>query len=88
MVKSDIQYSAKYYLYMTTTSSHITYLKDFLIQNSGAKDSNALCIDDGLVTSAERPGHLLLTVHYDGDAPLLHTDGHAMPSMQHKGKTL
>lgn len=58
------------------------YLKDFLIQDSGAKDGDALCVDDGLVTSAERPGHLLLTVHDDGDALLLHAESHAMPSVR------
>lgn len=63
------------------------YLKDFLIQDSGAKDSNAFCVDDGLVTSAERPGHLLLTVHNDGDTLLLHTDSYTMPSVQQWSKT-
>lgn len=58
------------------------YLKDFLIQDSGAKDSNALCVDDSLVASGERPGQLLLTVHNDGDSLLLHADSHAMPSVQ------
>lgn len=65
----------------------VTYLKYFLIQDSGAKHSNALCVDDGLVTSAERPGHFLLTVHNDGDTLLLHTDSYTMPSMQHKNNT-
>ena len=63
----------------------LPYLKDLLIQDSGAKDSNALCVDDGLVASAERPGHLLLTVHNDGDALLVDADGYAMPSVQHEG---
>lgn len=58
------------------------YLKDFLIQDSGAKDSDALCVDDSLVTSAEWPGHLLLTVHNDGDALLLHAESDTMPSVQ------
>lgn len=62
------------------------YLKDFLIQDSGAKDSNAFCVDDGLVASAKGPGHLLLTVHDDGDTLLLYTYSYTMPSVQHGSK--
>ena len=62
------------------------YLKDFLVQDSGAKDSNALCVDDSLVTSGEWPGQLLLTVHNDGDSLLLHADSHTMPSVQRGSK--
>lgn len=58
------------------------YLKDFFIQNSGAKDGNAFCVDDGLVASGEGPGNLLLTVHEDGDTFLFHADSYAMPSVQ------
>ena len=65
----------------------LSYLKDLLIQDSGAEDSNALCVDDGLVTSAKRPGHLLLTVHNDGDALLLHADSDAMPPVQRENNT-
>lgn len=58
------------------------YFKDFLIQDSGAKDSNAFCVDDGMVASAERSGRLLLTVDDDGDTLLFHTDSDTMPSVQ------
>lgn len=57
----------------------VPYLKHFLIQDSGAEDGDALCVDDGPVASGQRPGHPLLTVHDDGDALLLHADGHTMP---------
>jgi len=67
-------------------SKWLPYFKDFLIQDSGSKDSNAFCVDDGLVASAEGPGHLLLTVHNDGDTLLLHTDGYTMPSVQQGSK--
>ena len=58
------------------------YLKDLLVQNPGAEHSDALCVDDSPVASGQRPGHLLLTVHKDGDSLLLNTDGHAVPSGQ------
>ena len=57
-------------------------LKDFLVQDSGAKDSNALRVDDGLVAPGEGSGQLLLTVHNHGDALLLHADSNTMPSEQ------
>lgn len=59
-----------------------SYLKDFLIKNSGAKDGNALRTDDGVVASAELPGHLLLTVNNHGDFVFLHADSHTMPSVK------
>lgn len=62
------------------------YLKDFLIKNSGAKDSNAFSTDDGWVASAELPGYLLLTVHNHGDFVFLHADSYTMPSVKHKIK--
>lgn len=58
------------------------YHVDFLIQDSGSKDSNAICVDDSLVTSVERPRHLLFTVHNNGDALLLHADSYTVPSAQ------
>lgn len=67
---------------MKSDSKWPPYLKDFLIQDSGAKDSNAFCVDNGLVASGEGSGHLLLTVHDDGDTLLLHADGDTMPSVQ------
>lgn len=67
-------------------STWLPYLKDFLIQDSGAKDSYALCVDDSLVASSERPGHLLLTIHNDGDTLLLHADGYTVPSVQQGSK--
>lgn len=63
------------------------YLKDLLIQDSGPKDSDALRVDNRPVTSAERLGHLLFTVHNNGNALLLHADGHTVPSVKHSGKT-
>lgn len=59
-----------------------SYLKDLLIQDSGTKDSNALSVDDGPTASPQRPGHLLLTVHDDGDALLIHTESNTMPPVK------
>lgn len=56
------------------------YLIDFLVQNPGAEHGDALGADDRAVASGQRPGQLLLTVDDDGDAFLLHADGHAVPS--------
>lgn len=64
-----------------------SYLKDFIIQDPGAKHSDALCVDDSLVTSAQRPGHFLLTIHYDGDALLLHAESYTMPSVWQEGRS-
>ncbi|TNN88412.1 hypothetical protein EYF80_001194 [Liparis tanakae] len=50
--------------------------------NSGTKDSDAVCIDGGVVAPVEGPGNLLLTVHDDGDTFLFHADSYTMPSVQ------
>lgn len=65
-----------------------SYLKDLLIQDSGTKDSDALGVDDSPIASPQWPGHLLLTVHDDGDALLIHAESDTMPSVQqrHNGK--
>lgn len=59
-----------------------SHLKDLLIQDSGTKDSNALSVDDSPFASPQRPGHLLLTVHNDGDTLLVHAESNTMPSAQ------
>lgn len=63
------------------------YLKDFIIQDPGAKHSDALCVDDSLVTSGQRPGHFLLTIHHDGDTLLLHAESYTMPPVQQEGRS-
>lgn len=65
----------------------LCYLKDFIIQDPGAKHGYAFSVDDSLVTSGERPGHLLLTIHYDGDALLLHAESYTMPSVRQEGRS-
>lgn len=64
------------------------YLKDCVVKNSGAKDGDAFSVDDGLVASVERPDHLLLTVHNDGDGFFLHTDSNTMPPGKQKAERL
>lgn len=64
----------------------LCYLKDFLIQDPGAKHSDAFRVDDSLVTSGERPGHFLLTIHYDGDTLPLHAESYTMPSVRQEGR--
>lgn len=59
-----------------------SHLKDLLIQDSGTKDSNALSVDDSPSASLQRPRHLLLTVHDDGDTLLVHAESNTMPSAQ------
>lgn len=59
-----------------------SHLKDLLIQDSGTKDSNALSVDDSPIASPQWPGHLLLTVHDEGDALLVHAESNTMPSAQ------
>lgn len=71
---------------MNSDSTWLSYLKDFFIKDSGAKDSNALCVDDSLVASGKWPGQLFLTVHNDGHTLLLHTDGYTMPSVEQGSK--
>lgn len=61
-----------------------SYLKDLLIQDSGTKDSDALGVDDSPIASPQRPGHLLLTVHDDGDALLIHAESDTMPPAQQR----
>lgn len=63
-------------------STRPSYLKDLLIQDSGTEDSNALSVDDSPIASPQRPGNLLLTVHDDGDALLVHAESDTMPSAQ------
>lgn len=63
-------------------STRPSYLKDLLIQDSGSKDGDTLSVDDGPFAPLQRPGHLLLTVHDEGDALLIHAEGHAMPSVE------
>lgn len=66
----------------STSASH---LKDLLIQDSGTEDGNALSVDDSPIASPQRPGHLLFTVHDDGDALLVHAESDTMPSAQQGG---
>lgn len=61
-----------------------SYLKDLLIQDSGTKDSDALSVDNGPSASPQRPGHLLLTVHDDGNALLIHAESNTMPPVKQR----
>lgn len=71
---------------MNRDSTWLPHLKDLIIQDSGAKDGYALCVDDSFFASAERPGQSLFTVNNDGDTILLHADSYTMPSVQEGSK--
>lgn len=59
-----------------------TYFKDLIVQDSGAEDCNTFSVDHSLVASFKWFGHFLLTVHKDGNALLLNTDSHSVPSVR------
>lgn len=61
------------------------YLKHFLIQDSGSKDSDSIGVDNSTLTPAQGLGHFLLAVNDDGHSLLLHADGNAMPPGRGRG---
>lgn len=60
------------------------YLKSFLIQDPGAKNSYTIGVNTGMVTPAQGLGHLFLTVDNDGHSLLLNTDAYTMPPVRNK----
>lgn len=54
-------------------------LKHFHIQYAGAKDNDAISVNEWVVAAPQILGGLLLAVQYQGDVLLMHTDGHAVP---------
>lgn len=54
-------------------------LKDLLIQDPGAKDDDAVDVDDGVLAPVQELGDFLLTVQNQGDIFLLHAQSHPVP---------